>query len=262
MLQKAFLDMMGREVTINHPPKRIISLVPSQTELLYDLGLANQIVGQTVFCIHPQTKFKNAVKIGGTKKVQFEKIHALKPDLIIGNKEENTKKIIDTLSQQYPVWMSDIFTIEDNFRMIKEIGTICQVEVKALEICQKISEEFQEIQKYTSRSCLYLIWKNPYMAAGGQTFINEMLKYAGFKNVLPKASRYPELTDDDILKLNPETILLSSEPFPFKEKHISELKQLLPKAKIHLVDGEMFSWYGSRILKAPEYFKNLRKILL
>lgn len=253
--------MLGREVVINSPPKRIISLVPSQTELLYDLGLANQIVGQTVFCIHPQSKFKEAAKVGGTKKVQYEKIRHLKPDLIIGNKEENTKEMIEILSMEFPVWMSDIYTLKDNLKMINELGIICQVEDIANTICEKISDEFNQIESVHNRSCLYLIWKNPYMAAGSDTFINEMLKSIGFKNVLTPNTRYPELNEQEIVDLNPQVVLLSSEPFPFKEKHILELKNLLPDAHILLVDGEMFSWYGSRILKAPRYFKSLAALI-
>jgi ABC-type Fe3+-hydroxamate transport system substrate-binding protein len=259
MLQKAFRDMLGREVVLNSPPKRIISLVPSQTELLYDLGLKDIIVGQTKFCIHPTLEFKNAVKIGGTKVVKHDLIDALKPDLIIGNKEENTQEIIDTLSLKYPVWVSDILTIEDNYQMIESIGDLCHVEIKAQTLINEIKFSFNQLKDENIGTCLYLIWKNPYMAAGENTFINEMLKKAGFQNVLEKNSRYPELTESEIVTLNPQYIFLSSEPFPFKDKHIESLQLLLPNAIIKLVDGEMFSWYGSRIKLAPKYFKQLVK---
>lgn len=257
MLQKAFSDMLGREVVLNFPPNRIISLVPSQTELLYDLGLKDKIVGQTKFCIHPTIEFNNAVKIGGTKQVKYDLIDALKPDLIIGNKEENTREIIETLSLKYPVWVSDIFTIEDNYQMIESIGDLCHVENKAQALIKEIKHSFNQLYKKNIGNCLYLIWKNPYMAAGENTFINEILKKAGFQNVLGKNSRYPELTENEIVALNPQYILLSSEPFPFKDKHIESLQLLLPNTIIKLVDGEMFSWYGSRIRLAPNYFKQM-----
>lgn len=258
MLQKAFTDMMDREVIINFPPKRIISLVPSQTELLHELGLKDQIIGQTKFCIHPYSSFKSAVKIGGTKQVKYDVIETLKPDLIIGNKEENTQEIIETLALKYPVWLSDIYTIEDNYKMIEQIGLLCNVQENALRIIQEIKSNFNHLKHETKGTCLYLIWNNPFMAAGRNTFINHMLQKAGFQNVLETGSRYPKVSEKEIKTLNPKYIFLSSEPFPFKEKHIETLQKILPEAKIKLVDGEMFSWYGSRIKLAPSYFEELK----
>lgn len=254
MLKKAWIDMMGRKVEIPQSPQRIISLVPSQTELLYDLGLQNKIVGQTIFCIHPQQYFLNSTKIGGTKKVKFQVIDDLNPDLIIGNKEENTLEMIEQLSIKYPVWLSDIYTIEDACSMINQIGEICNVQVQANQVSEKIQHSFARITPQNLGTCLYLIWKDPYMSVGQDTFINHVLETIGFTNVIQK-SRYPELTVEEIVNLNPQTILLSSEPYPFKQKHIDQLQEILPMANIKLIDGEMFSWYGSRLKYSVDYFK-------
>lgn len=252
-----FKDMLGREIVLDKQPERIVSLVPSQTELLYELGIGDKVVGQTVFCIHPADGYKNTTKVGGTKKIKYDIIDELHPDLIICNKEENTKEIVDTLSKKYPVWVSDIKTLKDNNEMILKLGNIVDRLPKAMEIVKEIEKNFSYLLFEKKRTCLYLIWQNPTIAVAGKTFINEMLNYAGFENVLSHKKRYPQLTEVEMRELNPETVLLSSEPFPFKEQHISEFKQIFPAAEIRLVDGEMFSWYGSRLIHAPEYFASL-----
>jgi ABC-type Fe3+-hydroxamate transport system substrate-binding protein len=262
MNTKTFKDQLNHNININFPPKRIISLVPSQTELLFDLGLTNEIIGITKFCIHPKDKFKNTTKIGGTKKLDINKIRELKPDLIIGNKEENQKKEIGILAKEFPVWMSDIYNLSDALEMIEIIGEMVDKKVESLILSQNIQQTFDKIiiNENDLKSTLYFIWHNPNMLAGNETFINEMLKYCSLKNLIEE-NRYPELSDPELKMLLPEVILLSSEPYPFKEKHIKNFQEIWPKAKIKLVDGEMFSWYGSRLLKAASYFKNLRQFL-
>jgi ABC-type Fe3+-hydroxamate transport system substrate-binding protein len=249
-------DQMGREVTIPFPPQRIISLVPSQTELLYDLGLEDRVVGITKFCIHPKAWHQSKTIIGGTKQFNFDLIDSLQPDLIIGNKEENYQEGIDQLSAKYPVWMSDISNLDQALDMILAIGTLTNERLKSITILEKIKEGFASIGYRKVRKTVYLIWKKPYMAAGSATFIDEIMDFAGFQNAI-KETRYPELTLQQIVDLSPEVILLSSEPYPFKEKHVKALEELLPNTAVKLVDGEMFSWYGSRMLKAVEYLKAL-----
>lgn len=256
-----FKDQLNREIYLPNPPQRIISLVPSQTELLYDLGLKDRLVGQTIFCVHPEAYFKSSVKIGGTKKLNLEKIASLNPDLIIANKEENEKDQIEQLAKDYPVWISDVNTLEDALEMIKSLGEITQTEPKALEIITKINQcrsTFLE-QTKSKQSVIYLIWNNPYIAIGMDTFINTMLTEAGFENAITQ-SRYPEITLAEIKQINPDWVFLSSEPFPFKEEHKNELDKSLGTNKCVLVDGEMFSWYGSRLSLAYEYFAGLRNI--
>lgn len=237
-------DQMGRKVSFPSVPKRIVSLVPSQTEFLLDIG--TNVVGRTKFCIHPRTRIEEIPVIGGTKNFQFDKIKALKPDLIVGNKEENYQEGIDRLSKDFPVWMSDIYTIKDSFGMMRGLGDICDRTAETAQIVSDCNTALDQVKgKFTGR-VVYLIWKNPWMAAGRNTFIDDMLRFLGYENLVT-ADRYPELLDDTIALLNPEKILFSSEPYPFKEKHILEAKNKWPNAECLLVDGELHSWYGSRL---------------
>jgi ABC-type Fe3+-hydroxamate transport system substrate-binding protein len=257
-----FIDQAGRSVEINKRPQRIVSLVPSQTELLADLGLETEVIGITKFCIHPDNWFRNKKRVGGTKQVKRDIIHQLQPDLIIANKEENVKEQIEGLAKQYPVWISDINNLADAVLMIREIGSITGKEIAAEHIVTQINDKFSSLTTpgYRPKTC-YLIWKDPYMTVGSDTFIHSMLQTAGFDNMFSDQKRYPEISINDLKNDTCEVLLLSSEPFPFKQKHIDELQQQLPHTQIILVDGEMFSWYGSRLLKAPSYFAELRNQL-
>ncbi len=192
----------------------------------------------------------------------MEKIKALNPDLIIANKEENTEAEIKTLQQLFPVWTSDISTLQDSLNMINAIGEITEKNENASRIINTIEQEFEKYQPHFTKrhTALYLIWKKPYMCVGNDTIIHHLMDYCGFNNVLSDKTRYPEISETEIQQLQPEFILLSSEPYPFKEKHIEELQNLCPNSKIMLVDGEMFSWYGSRLQYAPTYFFNLWKV--
>ncbi|QQL51448.1 ABC transporter substrate-binding protein [Mucilaginibacter ginkgonis] len=253
---KPFIDQMGREVKISFPPQRIVSLVPSQTELLFDLGLEDKIVGITKFCIHPAGETKQVVKVGGTKQLDVEKITSLKPDLIIANKEENERAQIEELAVHFPVWVSDIYDLDSALEMICAVGEITGMPEKANDIAVKVEEQFCELIGADSQTVAYLIWRKPYMAAGTGTFIDDMLRRCGFINAIADG-RYPMVTSEQLADLKPDLVFLSSEPYPFKQKHIEELQFYLPATRILLVDGEMFSWYGSRMLLAVPYFKSL-----
>jgi ABC-type Fe3+-hydroxamate transport system substrate-binding protein len=258
-----FTDQMDREVELSSTPQRIVSIVPSQTELLYDLGVRDEVIGITKFCIHPDEWFRNKTRVGGTKKLNIDLIKSLNPDLIIGNKEENEQKQIEELAKYFPVWMSDVHNILDAHQMINAIGHMTNRAVKAMRLSDEIARTFGIFQmRYAFRNerqnqIAYCIWKEPMMVAGGDTFINDMLKRCGFNNAFQSLSRYPEISAAQLIAANPDYIFLSSEPFPFKEKHISDFKAICPEAEVVLVDGEMFSWYGSRLLKAPAYFRRL-----
>lgn len=259
-------DQLNRTVTLpSWPPRRIVSLVPSQTELLYDLGLEEEVAGITKFCIHPRHWFQTKNRVGGTKTLNFEKIDLLKPDLIIGNKEENERAQIEALAEKYPVWMSDVRTIADANDMILRIGQLTNKEPQARNLVERINLQFEtNLPPFATRlapSTVYLIWRKPYMAAGGDTFIHDMLRLAGFNNLFSHKNRYPEITPGELADARPEVILLSSEPYPFAEKHIAAIRETCADARIALVDGEMFSWYGSRMLLAGRYFRQLRESL-
>jgi ABC-type Fe3+-hydroxamate transport system substrate-binding protein len=305
--KKTGIDQMGRTVVFNYLPKRIVSLVPSQTELLYHLGLTDEVVGQTLFCLHPENMHKSKPRVGGTKNFKIEKIMDLQPDLVIGNKEENDQGRIETLMQQVPVWMSDIQTLDDALEMIEKVGALVGKAEAANLLASSIRTSFEELDQTVRQSfskpipndgvsqdtlmnsaaqqtengkenspsrakprdnkpitenrklkTAYFIWRKPWMVAGHETFIADILNRLGFDNVFaPESSRYPEVTGEHIRAAKLDLILLSSEPYPFKDEHIQELKQLAPQATILLVDGELFSWYGSRLIHSAAYFQGL-----
>ncbi|PKF74901.1 ABC transporter substrate-binding protein [Chryseobacterium sp. PMSZPI] len=235
---------------------KIVSLVPSITEALFDLGLTeNEIVGRTKFCIHPQDKIKNIVVIGGTKNINIDKIKALQPDLILANKEENVKEQVEALMTNFKVNVTNVETIEDNYYLLKNLGKLFGKEERAQLFNLKIYEILHQTKLNTKIKTAYLIWKNPYMTIGSDTFIHRILSEIGFDNIFKDKTRYPIITTEDLAKA--DVIMLSSEPFPFKEKHIEELRAFYPEKKIMIVDGEAFSWYGTHIAKCENYFKEL-----
>ncbi|OJV53011.1 MAG: cobalamin-binding protein [Bacteroidetes bacterium 43-16] len=254
-----YTDMIGYDIALTQSPQRIVSLVPSQTELLYDLGLEERVVGITKFCIHPESWFRSKERIGGTKTVHIDKVAALQPDLIIANKEENTKADIEQLRAIAPVWTSDILNLEDSLEMIAQLGAITSTEGRAQEIVANIRKDFspENIRLIEDKRVAYFIWYQPLMSAGSQTFLHDILSRIGFINVYATHPRYPETQWQELQAAAPDYILLSSEPFPFKEKHLLEFKDKLPNATVLLVDGELFSWYGSRLLASAAYFKKI-----
>lgn len=252
-------DQMGYSIAVPAKINRIVCLVPSITELLCDLGLENKIVGITKFCVHPESCYRSKVRIGGTKDFDIEAIKLLNPDIIIANKEENQKDLLIKLKKYFPVWISDIETTEQALEMIEMLGVVLKRTIEANDLVKKINFNFNKIQSVDKDIyAVYLIWKKPYMSINGKTYIHQMLDRCGIKNVFSASpSRYPKITSELLQKSKPNIILLSSEPYPFKEKHFEEIQEICPNARIFLVDGEMFSWYGSRMLKAPVYFNKL-----
>lgn len=250
--------MIGREFLLPKNPQRIISLVPSLSELLSSLNLEDRVVGISKFCVYPKDWRENKTKIGGTKKVNFELISSLNPDLIIANKEENSIDDINKLALKYPVWVSDINTFDDALHAIEWIGEITQTEKFSKRVIFAIHKAWSEfsIKNYSTLSCAYLIWENPIMVVGRDTFINDILERIHLKNVFEE-SRYPETDLQTLQEKNPDIILLSSEPFHFKEEHRLRLKKAVPNSEVILVDGEMFSWYGFRMKLAVAYFRKL-----
>ena len=235
---------------------KVVSLVPSITEALFDLGLTeNEVIGRTKFCIHPSEKVKNVTVIGGTKNINIEKIKALQPDLILANKEENVKEQVEALMDDFKVIVTNVENIEDNYYLLKTLGRLFNKEEKAQCFNLKIYDILNEAKVSSKVKVVYLIWKNPYMTIGSDTFIHKILGEIGFENIFKDRNRYPVIETEDLKEA--EIIMLSSEPFPFKEKHIEELKVFYPDKKIMIVDGEAFSWYGTHIAKCESYFKGL-----
>ncbi|GAB4294530.1 MAG: helical backbone metal receptor [Marinilabiliales bacterium] len=254
-----FYDHIGNCISIKNSPNKIISLVPSITELLFDLGLDENIAGITKYCVHPQDKIKNHTIIGGTDNPDIELIYKINPDLIIASKEENNETIVRALMNDFNVFVTDIHNFNDAIGFIYDIGQITdKIDIANL-IIKEINDNFSTLKpKLFPKRAIYLIWKNPYMTINKNTFINNMLEYAGFQNLSGyKNITYPVISIDEIIEQNPEYLLLSSEPYPFSEKDKEELKYYLPETEILIVDGEFFSWYGSRMKYAPAYFNQL-----
>jgi len=239
---------------------RIVSLVPSITETLFDFGLTEkELVGRTKFCIHPADSVKKIPIIGGTKNLHKDKIRALKPDLIIANKEENEKQQVEELMDCCDVWVTDVSNLEDNAAFLVELGKCLSNTALAEEFNQKISSVFNFKKPRKTTKVAYLIWKDPYMSVGGDTFIHDVLSGAGLLNVFADRTRYPVVALEELEAA--EVILLSSEPYPFREKHLAELQALLPGKKIVLVDGEVFSWFGSHLAHTGDYLSVLQQQL-
>ncbi|MBP7173807.1 MAG: ABC transporter substrate-binding protein [Cloacibacterium sp.] len=240
---------------------KIVSLVPSITKTLFDLGVdENKIVGRTKFCIHPKEKVKNIAIVGGTKNLNIEKIKKLNPDLILSNKEENEKSQIEELMKHFKVYVSEVSTLEENDIFLQNIGKLLSKEKEAEEISLKIGSIFQSIPPIpVKKKAAYLIWRNPYMSVGNDTFIHHILEKTGFENIFKSQTRYPTISIENLEEA--EYILLSSEPYPFKEKHFEELYKVLPNAQIKIVDGEAFSWFGSHLMHCKNYFDKLITLL-
>lgn len=244
-----------------NPPNTIVSLVPSLTELLFDLGLEEKVIGRTRFCVHPEEKVKDVEIMGGTKNPRLDKIKGAKPDLVIANREENRKEDIESLQEDFRVHLTDINTIEDALLSIHEIGEICGVPDKAGELISAIRSEYENVPDEPPLTAAYMIWRDPWMSVGDNTYIHSVLTHWGFKNIFGNLTRYPKTTLNQIAEKNPDVILLSSEPYPFKEKHVDVVAGVCTESQVFRVDGEWFSWYGSRMLPSFKKLNTFRKAI-
>jgi iron complex transport system substrate-binding protein len=257
----SYTDQIGRTVALPARPQRIISLCPSLTETLLHFGLGERIVGRTHFCIHPADTVASILAVGGTKNLKEDRVLALQPDLVICEKEENTREMVEWLESRFPTYVTDVRDIPSAIEMIRCLGTItdCQAEGEAL--AAEVEAAFAGLPSYAGApSVLYFIWRKPWMVAGQDTYIDALLQRLGLRNLAASfAGRYPALELEQLAGLSPDFVWLSSEPFPFKEQHIAELRGIFPGAEIRLVDGEMFSWYGCRMLAVPGYVKPMAR---
>jgi ABC-type Fe3+-hydroxamate transport system substrate-binding protein len=252
----SFTDQTGRAVQLDHYPKRIISTVPSQTELLAYLGFDVEVVGITAYCVHPKAWLASKTVIGGTKDLNLKLIRELKPDLILANKEENIKEQIEELAQEFPVWLSDVETFEQGVGMIRKVGALCSKAKQANDLADEIEAKRNALKPLAPLKTLYFIWKEPYMVAGKGTYIGNLVSLLGLENIAPKNDqRYPQIAFDQLKDYEPDVILLTSEPYSFTTKDLHEMGEIFPNAIIKIVDGEMFSWYGSRMRLAVDYLE-------
>ncbi len=255
-------DARGKRLRLEKAPERIVSLVPSQTELLHWLGLEDKVVGITRFCVHPEPWREEKTVVGGTKQLNQGTVSELQPDLILANKEENTAEMVEALEALAPVYVTDVATLSDALDMIESVGRLTGTSEAADNLASQIDVRFSSLPSFAPLRAAYLIWRDPYMTVGGDTFIHDMLRHAGFVNVFSNQRRYPELTPEDLAAADLDVLLLSSEPFPFhRERYEKEISGALPGLRVEVVDGELFSWYGSRLLSAPDYFIEVRERL-
>jgi len=257
-MRKTVRDGLQRELGVEFPPRRIVCLCPSLTETLCALGCAGRLVGRTRYCVHPADQVQRTEPVGGTRDFDLDRIRALKPDVIIADKEENPRPAVEALTDSFPVFVCDVTDYESALRAITSLGELVDRAEQAAALVGDIRNAFARLRPGKRQRVAYLIWRDPYMAAGGGTYIHALLDKCGFDNVcadLP--GRYPEVSVELLRQLAPSLILLSSEPFPFDQTHVDELAGQLPAARVIDVDGQMFGWYGSRMLAAAGYLKRL-----
>jgi hypothetical protein len=246
---------------------RIASLVPSITETLVELGLKDQLVARTGFCIHPADVVSSIAKVGGTKDVNLAKLRELAPTHCIVNMDENELPTVDAIREFVPhVVVTHPLSPEDNLALFEQLGTLFNREQQAQSLCSVLTIKLNEI-KLTAASkperVLYLIWRTPYMTIARDTYISRMLALINWhtepalEGGAVGAARYPVVTLSEPWMQGIDRVLLSTEPYLFNPQHLSELRLLLEHPKVQLIDGEMCSWYGSRAIKGVEYLKTL-----
>jgi ABC-type Fe3+-hydroxamate transport system substrate-binding protein len=255
-------DARGREfdLTGRPPPRRIVSLVPSTTETLFALGLGEALVGYTRFCVHPADKISPERWVGGTKNPKIERIAALRPDLIVANLEENRAEDVAALDKIAPVWVAYPRTTADAIADLRALGLLVGRATRAEELAAAIEREVALTRAFAETvppwRFAYLVWREPWMAAGTETFISDLLEQAGGLNLF--AGRYPEVHPQLVLACEPDLVLLPTEPYPFRESHRQELLDAgFRPEQVRLVDGEYLCWHGVRLIEGLPYLRSL-----
>jgi ABC-type Fe3+-hydroxamate transport system substrate-binding protein len=264
------VDAIGRAHAVAGPDARIVSLVPSLTELLFDIGAGDRLVGRTGFCVHPRQQLKTVPKVGGTKSVDIEAIRDLAPTHVIVNIDENEKPTVDELAKFVPnIIVTHPLGPLDNLPLYRLFGGIFGREEGAAELC----EAFQKTYFRTVGACadlprervLYLIWKSPWMTVSDDTYISRTLATVGWDTLpVPGGARYPHVELTPELLGSVDRVLLSSEPYAFRDRHLEEIRVLMvamqerPPIHVSLIDGEMTSWYGSRAIEGLRYLAKYR----
>jgi len=256
-------DARDREIVLDRPPRRIVSIVPSQTELLAYLGLDETVVGVTRFCERPSHWRSEKTIVGGTKEVDVDRVAGLTPDLILANHEENTQADVEALEKLAPVFVTEVKTVTEALDMIRTIGTLTATADQTSSLAGQIIARFSRLPDFPPLRAVYLIWREPYMTVGHDTFVHDVMAWGGFENAYGDLRRYPEVTLEALAERDLDVVLCATEPFPFhkKDKFTADLRTALPEASLELVDGQPFSWYGARLLETPSYLTSLREHL-
>jgi ABC-type Fe3+-hydroxamate transport system substrate-binding protein len=268
--ERELTDALGTRHQVAGAQARIVSLVPSITELLFDLDLAPQIVGRTGFCIHPKDRVKRVAKVGGTKSIETGRIKRLAPTHLIVNIDENPRATVEMLAQFVPhVIVTHPLEPRDNLVLYRLLGGIFSREEQAEELCRRFEHGYGAAVSATSglprRRVLYLIWKSPWMTVARDTYISRMLATVGWDTYEAKGTaRYPTLNLTPERLKDVDVVLLSSEPYSFRERHCVEVLDMLPtgsRTRVALIDGSMTSWYGSRAIQGMTYLRDFRRNL-
>jgi ABC-type Fe3+-hydroxamate transport system substrate-binding protein len=255
------VDASGVAVELPRPPRRIVSLIPSTTEILCALGLGDALVGVTVYCVEPHDVVRGKTRIGGEKDPDLARIRALEPDLVVANVEENRREDIDQLrAWSIPVWVTYPRTVVEGIRLIGELGEVTGAGTRAREMLRDLEPLYSSVQRATANrppvAVFYPIWRGPYMTINGDTYIHDMLRVCGGRNIFAdRPERYPTVTLDEVAARRPEVILLPDEPFRFRRAHLADFEAYtevpaVRDGRLHLVDGKPFSWHGPRIAEA------------
>lgn len=234
--------------------------MPSQTELLAHLGLYDAVVGITRFCERPEHWRSEKEIVGGTKQVDADTVQALNPDLILANHEENTPEDVEALDAVAPVYVTEVKTVSEALDMIRTVGTLTDTADQTATLVGTIISRFQGLPDFPPLRAAYLIWREPYMTVGGDTFIHDVMQWGGLENIYGNRSRYPEVSLDELSEANPDVVFCASEPFPFhqQDEFTADVRAALPDTAVAVVDGQPFSWYGPRLLDTPSYLTDLR----
>lgn len=245
---------------------RIVCLVPSLTETLFELGLGAQLVGRTGFCIHPRVAVDAVAKVGGTKDVRLDRVRALKPSHVIVNVDENRAEDVEQLRSFVPeLIVTHPNTPADNLGLIRDLGERFGVAPAATRMAARLEAELaaSATREWPPEKVLYLVWRDPWVSVAADTYIAAMLATVGWQVLHPPggwsgAARYPRFEDIAAEAAPAQRVLLSTEPYPFTPIHVAKLTSLLPRKKVQLVDGEMTSWYGARAAAGLAYLRGLR----
>jgi ABC-type Fe3+-hydroxamate transport system substrate-binding protein len=257
----ALVDASGVALELLHPPRRIVSLIPSTTETLCALGLADALVGVTVYCVEPRDVVRTKKRIGGEKDPDLDAIRTLRPDLVIANVEENLREHVDALrASGIPVWVTFPRTVREAIRMIRELGEVTATRDRAGALADELDRLYDSVAAAVATrspvSVFYAVWRGPYMTIGRDTYIHDMLRVCGGRNVFDdRVERYPVVTLDEVAARRPDVVLLPDEPFRFRRSHVGDFASYtdvpaVRAGRIHLVDGKPFSWHGPRIADA------------
>lgn len=247
-----FVDARGVPVSLPAPPRRIVSLVPSTTETLFELGVGDRVVGVTRFCVHPRDALAGRVRVGGTKDLELDRLAALDPDLIVANAEENSREMFAAIEGRWPLWVAFPRSVDEAVADLCTLGALVGEPARGAALAGAVTAARHALPKAARWTYVYLIWRKPWFVASADTFITAMLAEVGGHNLISAESgRYPELTLDALRALDADRVLLSSEPFPFAERHVEELVEAgFSREKLRLVDGEACSWHGARMARS------------